>query len=227
MKKIVLIISIILCLFIPIVYVYSDGEVTTVMSDDQGGSTDGISDPSNVEHMTTYFLSSANVGIRIGFVDSNGEPQGKTKDFMLEGYNLEESSVYVTANNYTKPTYFYTGADVSWHTFNANNFSDLSVLEDMFKVTDFIAGYGIVTLDFSGNIRSSVANYNYDNIFNTFNKPSNMSDTEYTARLTIFFNSLIRKFGITKRLTEYKVETGKEDTPVYDLFLVYEPISAV
>ena len=227
MKKIVLIISIILCLFIPIVYVYSDGEVTTVMWDNQGGSTDGTSNPSNVNPMTTYFLSSANIGIRIGFVDSNGEPQGKTKDFMLEGYNLEESSVYVTKEKYTKPSYFYTGSDMTWDTINAGNFTALSVLEDMFKGTEFIAGYGIVPLDFSGNIRSSVANYNYDNIFNTFNKPSNMSDTEYTARLTIFFNSLIRKFGITKRLTEYKVETGKEDTPVYDLFLVYEPISAV
>lgn len=221
MKKIVLIILIILCLFIPIIYVYSyeegDSPVTGVSYDGVGGSSGQSMDSASSSTQTSY-SGGIYKGIRISFVTSDGE-QLYSDDYMLQQLSGDDYYYTYPCNKVSR---IKGKCSFSWR----NDFmikSTISHLEKYSTVT-----YMGKTYKFNINYRGAISNNSFSGLFSPLNrKPdSSMTEEEYKGVLSRFFNKMILEAAHVS-LGKYMIKSSDGETPLYDVFLVYEPIAVV
>ena len=220
MKKI-LIILITLCLFIPIIYVYSyeegDSPVTGVSYDGVGGSSGQSMDSASSSAQTSY-SGGIYKGIRISFVTSDGE-QVYSNDYMLQ--QLSGNDYYYT-NPCNKVSSIKGKCSSSWRT----GFMIKSSISQIEKYST--VKYMGKTYKFNINYRGAISNNSFSGLFSPLNhKPdSSMTEDEYKGVLSRFFNMMLLHQA-HKTLVRYLIKSSNEETKLYDLFLVYEPIAVV
>lgn len=231
MKKIVLIISIILCLFIPIVYVYSEDPPEDAVYSTGKDANTGIgvhtSKPAPA-NATTKYLNNI-LGIRIGFVKANGE-NVYTNDYMIvdnltDAWSVSDSKTYIASNSSyicgNKVSYMSGNCKLSWQNGLAIR-SNIALLEDYSTVE-----YNGKTYNFNINYRSAIQNKKLGSLFDNLNsKPSSsLSDEEYSKVLAKFFNTILENAHVT--LGNYYIKSDTVDENLYNLFITWEPITNV
>ena len=228
MKKIVIIL-IILCLFIPIVYVYSEDVILSGSASDGTGKQSDINFSSDSGDGATIFDPSTGSakGIRFSLVNSygtnyvskdyiDGGYAGNVKVFDATGYN----SRFIVDSGCSKIAYLSGSCDFNDpSSLKSIKVADISALEDLFMVDGFSAS-------FIENIRSSVQSSLYSSI-DIKDKPSGMTQEQYSDLLTDLFSGLTGRF-LNRPLSDFASFSEKEnEAPIVNLFLVFEPLYVV
>ncbi len=219
MKKI-LIILLALCLFIPVVYVYSDDSediVTGIGIDGVGGSA-GQNFSNGDGNATTSWSNSNPKGIRISFVTATGEDLVST-DYIVGGL----SGTYChNPNPHSKPHLMGSQSSLNFECSQVSK-QDISKLEAYST-----ARFAGVPYTFNINYRGAIASNNFSGLFDPLGqKPAGMSDNNYGSLLYNFFNTYLHDHHTRLTLSLYRFPNDDESAYLYNIFLVYEPISVV
>lgn len=217
MKKI-LITLLALCLFIPIIYVYSEDEdpmVSDVGTDGVGGNAGQNMSGGTGSESTVYH--SGVKGMRMSFVQSNGQ------DIYSQNFMLDQISgdYYSTGVPRSKVQYMSSGSQVTWK-YGSVIRSEISTLEKFSSVV-----YKGQTYSFNLDYRGAITSNSYTNLYESFEKPAGMSDETYSGLLGTFFDQMLRAFA-RRTLGAFRIPSSNPDVEyLYDVFIVFEPIASV
>lgn len=189
--------------------------VAGVGGDYQGGSGSTMGGVSG----NTNYPSPQVAGVRISFVRADGTNLA-SKDYILqEDLNVIRGwTVAATSQRCSRASYTSGKCQYSWTM--GQSVTSLAQSLNTFNNLFSVGGYR-----FPVNIMSSVANKNYTNAFNgLYKENAGLSDSAYQQYTTELFNNLLREFGLGT-IDDYIVPGESEQ--LYDLFLVFEPITVV
>ena len=218
MKKI-LIILLALCLFIPVIYVYSDGEdpmVSSVGTDGVGGNA-GQNMSSDEGNGQTVYHSGVK-GIRVSFVQSSGSEISSTNFMLTE----PQGTYYHTPKAHSKVAYVRGTYDSSTWVSGPMEFRSINELESWSKVV-----YKGQLYEFDINYVKAISDNSYTNLYESLDKPAGMSEESFSGLLGTFFDRMLLAYSRTS-LTMYRIKSDNPDVEwLYDVFIVFEPIGSV
>ena len=218
-NKLLLCLSIIMIVFFGVITVYAidpDGDY-------QGGALDTSESGSG----TTLYPYPYFDGIRISFVKANGE-QIVSRNYIDDvQYNNNFNTVVKTISRAcSHPSYSNGYCPFSWNL-------GTSIGSAARPISELQAMFNNVTLDngqsysFPVNVSSKVASNSYTGIFDGLYRENNssLSEEEYSNFIYKLFNNMLRNLGADTTVDDYVVKG--EINQLYDLFIVFEPITIV
>lgn len=189
--------------------------VAGVGGDYQGGSGSNMGGVSG----NTNYPSPQVAGVRISFIKADGTSLA-SKDYILqEDLNVIRGwTVAATSQRCSRASYTSGKCQYSWTM--GQSVASLAQSLNSFNSLFSVSGYS-----FPVNIMSAVANKNYTNAFDgLYKENTGLSDSAYQQYTTELFNNLLAEFGLGT-IDDYEVPGESEK--LYDLFLVFEPITVV
>ena len=224
-NKLLLCLSIIIIVFFGVITVYADLD-----GDYQGGGLDTSESGSGTTFYPYYYYDGKQLyfdGIRISFVKANGETI-VSRNYMgdVQYYNNLNTEVRTITRACSHPSYSNGHCPFNWNL--SDSIGDaarpISELQDMFKN---------VTLDngdkynFPVNVTATVASNSYTGIFDGLYRENNpsLSEEDYSNFIYKLFNNMLHNLGAATTVDDYVVK--EEKNQLYDLFLVFEPITIV
>lgn len=168
---------------------------------------------------STNYPSPQVAGVRISFVKSDGTSLA-SKDYILqEDLNVIRGwTVAATSQRCSRASYTSGKCQYSWTM--GQSVTSLAQSLNSFNSLFSVSGYS-----FPVNIMASVANKSYTGAFDgLYKENTGLSDSDYQKYTTELFNNLLAEFGLGT-IDDYVVPGESEK--LYDLFLVFEPITVV
>lgn len=186
-----------------------------------GGSTDTSQSSSG----TNLYPSPYFDGIRVSFVKGDGTTVASKTYIDDSQYNSNSSLVVKTTNNCSYPAISNGKCSVSWN--GGASLSSVtrpvSEFEDLFK--DVTADDGSKH-SFSVSIASKVASSSFTGMFDGISKEkSPLSEEEYSKFIYALFNRMLSSLGSSQKVDNFVIDG--EANKLYDLFIVFEPVSVV
>ena len=189
--------------------------VAGVGGDYQGGSGSTMVGVSG----STNYPSPQVAGVRISFIKADGTHLA-SKDYILsEDLNaIRGWTVAATSQRCSRASYTSGKCQYSWTI--GQSVTSLAQSLNSFYSLFSVSGYS-----FPVNILSAVANKSYTGAFDgLYKENTGLSDSAYQQYTTELFNNLLGEFGLGT-IDQYEVPGEAEK--LYDLFLVFEPITVV
>lgn len=185
----------------------------------------GSSDTSQSSSGTNLYPSPYFDGIRVSFVKGDGTTVASKTYIDDSQYNSNSSLVVKTTNNCSYPAISNGKCSVSW-----NGGASLSSVTR--PVSEFENLFKDVTADdgskhsFSVSIASKVASNSFTGMFDGISKEkSPLSEEEYSKFIYALFNRMLSSLGSSQKVDNFVIDG--EANKLYDLFIVFEPVSVV
>ena len=186
-----------------------------------GGSTDTSQSSGGANLYPSPYFD----GIRVSFVKGDGTTVASKTYIDDSQYNSNSSLVVKTTNNCSYPAISNGKCSVSW-----NGGASLSSVTR--PVSEFENLFKDVTADdgskhsFSVSIASKVASNSFTGMFDGISKEkSPLSEEEYSKFIYALFNRMLSSLGSSQKVDNFVIDG--EANKLYDLFIVFEPVSVV
>ena len=218
-NKFLLCLSIIIIVFFGVITVYA----VSTTGDYQGGALDTSESGGGKTHYPYPYFD----GIRISFVKSNGE-EIVSRNYVDDAQykNNFNTVVKTISRTCSHPSYSNGYCPFSWNlgTSIGSAASPISDLQAMFNNVTLDSGQ---SYSFPVNVTAKVASNSYTGIFDGLYRENNpsLSEEDYSNFIYKLFNNMLHNLGAATTVDDYVVK--EEQNQLYDLFLVFEPITVV
>ncbi|MEG2322658.1 MAG: hypothetical protein RSB71_04190, partial [Bacilli bacterium] len=145
-------------------------------------------------------------GVRISFVNSNGDQLITSKDYIANISNDSNKNVFVTTNRYNKVSY-NSSDSVKWNV-NRKKLGEVATDASLFP-----NNFGI-------NLSESLKSGQFANLFSKIMPENNKNNKNYDEEIVRFFANIM---GTQNNLDKYY----DEETKKLNIFMIFEPLQII